>query len=135
MSEPTADGEIEVLMGSFRAKVRVDQLEAAKAPSAAAKRQQSAPTYSYAAAPSEVVPIDLHLRGLRVEDALSRLEDYLNDAFRARMPFVRIVHGHGTGAMRQAVRETLSKHPVVSRYETPPQAEGGDGVTVVYFNQ
>ena len=135
VSEPTPDGEVEVLMGSFRAKVRIDQLESAKAPSAAARRQAAVPTYSYAPAPAEVMPMELHLRGLRVEDALGRLEDYLDRAFRAGMPFVRIVHGRGTGVMRQAVRQVLSAHPLVRSYETPQQSEGGEGVTVVHFNQ
>ena len=59
--------------------------------------------------------LELDLRGERVEAGLDRLERYLNDAYMARLPWVRIIHGHGTGAMRAAVRDVLHGHPLVGR--------------------
>jgi DNA mismatch repair protein MutS2 len=77
-------------------------------------------------------PIDeLHLRRLTVDEALIRLDRYLNDAFMAGLSRVRIVHGKGTGTLRQAVREQLSKHPLVSSYQPAGYGEGGAGVTIV----
>ncbi len=51
------------------------------------------------------------------------------------MPFARIIHGRGTGVMRRAARELLTGHPLVRSFETPPQDQGGEGVTIVHFNQ
>jgi DNA mismatch repair protein MutS2 len=75
--------------------------------------------------------LELDLRGVRVDDGLDRLERYLNQASMARLPWVRIIHGRGTGAMRSAVREVLVQHPIVSSSRPGEGNEGGDGVTVV----
>jgi DNA mismatch repair protein MutS2 len=75
--------------------------------------------------------MELDLRGARVEEGLDRLESYLNNAYMARLPWVRIIHGKGTGAMRDAVRNILRHHPLVRDSRAGDQGEGGDGVTVV----
>jgi DNA mismatch repair protein MutS2 len=75
--------------------------------------------------------MELDLRGMRVDEGLDRLERYLNQAARARLPFVRIIHGRGTGAMRSAVRDALAAHPIVGSSRPGEGNEGGDGVTVV----
>ncbi|HAE60228.1 MAG TPA: hypothetical protein DCG54_12180 [Anaerolineae bacterium] len=67
---------------------------------------------------------------MMAEDAVSRLEDYLDKAYLAGMPFVRIIHGKGTGKLRQEVRAALKNHPQVATYEIGLETEGGDGVTV-----
>ena len=74
--------------------------------------------------------LELDLRGQRAEDALSMLESYLDKAYLAGMPFVRIIHGKGTGKLRQEVRATLKGHPQVASFEEGHPSEGGDGVTV-----
>ncbi len=79
------------------------------------------------------VPLQLDLRGLRRADALDRLDAYLQAASIGGLPYARIVHGKGTGAVRQAVREALRSSPVVSRFEPEPDAAGGDGATAVWF--
>ncbi|HWP28101.1 MAG TPA: Smr/MutS family protein, partial [Chloroflexota bacterium] len=71
------------------------------------------------------------LRGQRVADALEAVERYLDDAYLAGLPSVRIVHGHGTGAVRQAVRELLSRHPHVRSWAPADPRQGGDGATEV----
>jgi DNA mismatch repair protein MutS2 len=81
-------------------------------------------------APPRHVPVEIDLRGRRAEEALEAFESYVDDAFRAGLPFVRIIHGKGTGALRAAIREALSGHPLVRRYESAPPEQGGDGVTV-----
>ena len=63
--------------------------------------------------------------------ALDMTDKFLDDAFLAQVNPVRIVHGMGTGALRQAISEQLRKHPHVSRFESAPQSEGGRGVTIV----
>ena len=74
--------------------------------------------------------MELHLRGQRIEDGLDNLDDYLTEAIIAELPWVRIIHGKGTGKMREAVRKALKAHPEVKSFRTGDQVEGGDGVTV-----
>jgi DNA mismatch repair protein MutS2 len=77
------------------------------------------------------VSLQLDLRGARAEEALEVLDRYLNDAAVAGVDRLRIVHGKGTGALRTAVREVLSRHPLVRGHEPAGAAEGGDGATIV----
>ena len=76
---------------------------------------------------------ELHLRGLRAEEALAKLERYMDNAFAAGLPFVRIVHGKGTGTLRQLVRQALSESPLVSSWENAMDNEGGGGVTIAHL--
>ncbi|MGE5593652.1 MAG: endonuclease MutS2 [Betaproteobacteria bacterium] len=78
-----------------------------------------------------VVSSELDLRGLTVEEALAEVDKYLDDACLAGLPRARIIHGKGTGALRQAVRDFVRTHPHVKGFEPGGPAEGGDGVTVV----
>ena len=74
--------------------------------------------------------LELNLRGKLVEDGLEELERYLERAYSSGLLFVRIVHGKGTGRMREAVRSALKDSPYVSSFEEPKDNEGGAGVTV-----
>lgn len=85
---------------------------------------------------SQAIPgIEVDLRGMRVEEALEKLADYLDRAYLAQAPFIRIIHGKGTGKLRDAVREMLRKSSTISKFETGLDGEGGDGVTVVKFRE
>jgi DNA mismatch repair protein MutS2 len=79
--------------------------------------------------------MELDLRGQRADDALDALERYLDAAYLAGLPFVRIIHGKGTGKLRQAVREALGQNPSVRSFESGGDKEGGDGVTVAKLNE
>jgi DNA mismatch repair protein MutS2 len=74
--------------------------------------------------------LELDLRGQISEDALDKLERYLEQAYLAGLPFVRIIHGKGTGVLRQAVREALRQNEHVTSFEEGGPKEGGEGVTV-----
>jgi DNA mismatch repair protein MutS2 len=80
---------------------------------------------------SRSVPMSLDLRGARVEEALSALERYLEDASLAGLAKVTVIHGLGTGALRDAVRSDSAVHPLVRAVRGGERGEGGDGVTVV----
>jgi DNA mismatch repair protein MutS2 len=124
--------EAEVKMGSMRFRVSVDNIERLSQRQAAAEERTQQPAIvlpSYEERPD--VSMQLDMRGWRVEAALSELDSYLNDAALCGLAAVRIVHGKGTGALRQAVREQLAHHPLVKSYASAPPQEGGDGVTVV----
>ena len=73
----------------------------------------------------------LTLLGQRAEEAISNVEKYLDDAYAAGLSRARLVHGKGTGALRRAVQEYVSSHPLVTEYATADPEEGGAGATVV----
>ncbi len=77
------------------------------------------------------VSSEIMLRMLRVDEALANLDQYLHDAYTAGLEQVRVIHGKGTGILRQAVRDYLRTHPLVASYRGAEPAEGGDGVTIV----
>ncbi|GIW13840.1 MAG: endonuclease MutS2 [Tepidiforma sp.] len=122
LTAPGEDGRLEVQFGSIRMKVSIDRVDRIEKPRAEGGRVlvPAGPPVSH----------ELDLRGQRAEAALERFESYLDAAFRAGLPYVRIIHGKGTGALRAAIREALARHPLVRGYESAPAAEGGDGVTI-----
>ncbi len=79
----------------------------------------------------KTVDSELRLRRLTVDEALWRLDQYLNNAFMAGLVSVRIVHGKGTGTLRHSVHESLSRHPLVKSYRLGDYGEGDYGVTIV----
>ncbi len=82
-------------------------------------------------ASSSVSPgIELDLRGKIADEALDSLDRYLDAAYLARLPYVRIIHGKGTGKLRSVVRQALQSHPHIRSFEAGGEREGGDGVTV-----
>lgn len=74
--------------------------------------------------------IELDLRGQRADEAIDSLERYLDSAYLAGLPFVRIIHGKGTGKLRSVVRQALKDHPHVKSFDAGGDKEGGEGVTV-----
>jgi DNA mismatch repair protein MutS2 len=124
----TLDGdEAEVQVGAFRARVPVVDLERRPMPSQVTATERVTVDLSSRPLPG----VELNLRGQRVEEALSELDKYLDDAYLAALPYARIVHGKGTGALRDAVREALADHPLVASFRPGELNEGGEGVTVV----
>jgi DNA mismatch repair protein MutS2 len=79
------------------------------------------------------VASSLDLRGARVEEALEALARYLDDASLAGLASATIIHGLGTGALRDAVREVVGAHPLVRSSRPGERGEGGDGATIVSF--
>jgi DNA mismatch repair protein MutS2 len=115
------DGRVEAQFGALRMKVAIDRI--ASVDHKTEKQHITIPE-------QPKVAQELDIRGQRAQDALEICDAYLDDAFRDGHPYVRIIHGRGTGALRLAIREELSRHPLVRKYETAPPNEGGDGVTV-----
>ncbi len=79
------------------------------------------------------VASSLDLRGARVDEALEALTRYLDDASLAGLDKVIVIHGMGTGAVRDAVRATAASHPLVRSIRPGQRGEGGDGATIVEF--
>ncbi|OGO23364.1 MAG: hypothetical protein A2144_12900 [Chloroflexi bacterium RBG_16_50_9] len=80
-------------------------------------------------------PDELRLRHLTVDEALPRLADYLHDAYVSGLYQVRVIHGKGTGTLRQTVRRELSRHPLVKSFRPGGYREGGEGVTIVELTE
>lgn len=123
------EDEAEVRIGTFRARVPLHELE----PRARSERPAEQPAIRVSRAGPSNVRMELNLRGRTVEEASVLLEKYLDDAYLAGLPKVRIIHGKGTGVLRRYVRETLQNHPLVAEFRPGDRHEGGDGVTVVKF--
>jgi DNA mismatch repair protein MutS2 len=77
------------------------------------------------------MPAEINVIGRTVDEATSEVEKFVDRAFLAGMPRVRIVHGSGMGILRKALRQYLQKHPHVESVTEPPTNEGGGGATVV----
>ena len=126
IAAPDEEGQVEVLLGTMRATIPVYQLERP-----AAGHQPAAQHGVYFSRPARRnVGIELDIRGQRVDEAVSRVEEWLNDAALDGTSLLRIIHGKGTGALRRAVREYLASHPLVVSTASG-EGPGGDGVTVV----
>jgi len=81
--------------------------------------------------PEHVTSSRLNLVGMRVDEALSRLEQFLNHALLAELREVTVIHGIGKGLLMKAVHEHLDKHPLVKSFRKGTQEEGGNAITVV----
>ena len=79
------------------------------------------------------VSTEINLIGKTTDEALLELDKYIDDAYIAHIPVVRIIHGRGTGALKKAVNEFCRKSQIIKNYRPGDFTEGGDGVTVVSF--
>ncbi len=125
-------GLAEVQIGRLRVRARLEELEAPSAAPVRNRPAQRAPGVRGPAAPHlpPIPPLEIDLRGLAADESLDELERRLDAAYLAGVPFLRIIHGKGTGKLRQAVRQALRNNPYVTSFEAGTEAEGGDGVTV-----
>ncbi len=128
------DDEIEVQVGMLRMRLKPQEVERKAAPDFNAPVEAPKPTAGKTQLPSVASPgMELDLRGMRVEDALDKLDAYLEQGYLSGLLFGRIIHGKGTGALRQAVRDVLEHSHLVKRWEQGGEKEGGDGVSVAFF--
>lgn len=139
ISEVAAD-EVEVMVGRLRIRAKPSEIvhrsASERKQANTTKRRELPIDYE----PEVVLPerpaspgLELDLRGKRVEEAVNRVEEYLDAAYLSGLPFVRIIHGKGTGALRKAIRDTLNQHPLVSKQASGEEKEGGSGVTIVHL--
>jgi len=126
------ESEAEVQIGSLRIRAKLNDLEKHSVPAEGPKHkaQNTSEVPSTVRRPASTIGMEISLRGKLVEDGLDELDKYLEKAYSAGLPFVRIVHGKGTGRMREAVRTALKDNPYVNSFEEARENEGGAGVTI-----
>jgi DNA mismatch repair protein MutS2 len=126
-----------VQLGNLRLKLALDELERVGSAEESSGRilNGRGGAAVLAQEKSQAVGVEVDLRGLTREEAADVLDKYLDDAVLAGAPFVRIIHGKGTGALRQKVHEFLKRDSRVVRYRLGEVGEGGDGVTVALLEE
>ncbi len=118
--------QVEIQVGTTRLRISPESVVKVEGPS-----EKVTPGVVVRAGPLGRVGLELDLRGKRAGEVEAELDSYLNDAALAGLRQVRIIHGVGTGAVRQVVRDFLRGHPLVKSFRPGGQGEGGDGVTIV----
>jgi DNA mismatch repair protein MutS2 len=132
-------GEAEVQIGRLRVKTKFADLQPpGDQPVESAGKRKKRTRIEASASQGEIrvsgaPPLELDLRGTIVEDALEELDRRLDGAYLSGMPFVRIIHGKGTGRLREAIRATLKTNPYVASFKSGHASEGGEGVTVIHL--
>ena len=134
LSLPDKRGNLQILIGQLKTTINIKKL----AKSLREKKTITRKKYKLSASSFEYskwnLSPKLDLRGERVEDALIELEAYLDRASLANLTPVQIIHGHGSGQLRHAIRDYLDDSPYVAKYRPGENSEGGDGVTIIDIN-
>lgn len=131
LSLPDKNENVLVQMGNFKTKIKKEKLAPYDAAYERKENVYRPSSFNKFELRKASVSNTLDLRGYKVEDALDSLEFYLDKASLANLASVTIIHGHGTGALKSAVRDFLSTSPYVAKYRPGEDSEGGDGVSVV----
>ena len=132
---PDARGNLYVQMGILRSQVKLTDLELVEEAVITAKQFQRTSAGKIKMSKSASVSTEINLIGMTVDEALAHLDKYLDDAYLAHLPSVRIVHGKGTGALRKAVQGLLKRNKYVKSYRLGEFGEGDAGVTIATFKQ
>lgn len=134
-SLPNAKGDVYVQMGILRSQVNISDLVIIDEPTITGPNLQKTNSGKIKMSKSSALPMELNIIGKNVDDGLAALDKYLDDAYLSHLPFVRIVHGKGTGTLRNAVHGFLKKSKNVKSYKLAEFGEGDAGVTIVEFKQ
>ncbi len=127
-------GRAEVQGGSARMRIPLARLRPDRAAARRAEFSEERAAPRSAPAPSgPPASMEIDVRGSRVDEARATVRERMDAAAVAGIDEVRVIHGHGTGALRSVVREELARHPLVARAEPAPPEAGGDGATIAYL--
>lgn len=133
-SLPDAKGNLFVQMGILRSQVHISDLEIIEEPmSITAKQMRRTSSGKMKMGKSMHISPEINLLGKTVDEAIAELDKYLDDAYLAHLSPVRIVHGKGTGALRQGVHNYLKRQKHVKSFRLGAFGEGDAGVTIVEF--
>ena len=130
---PDKGGRLFVQCGIIRSQVSLDDLILVEEETINTGKMQRTSSGKLKMSKSFSVSTEINLLGKTVDEALSELDKYLDDAYLAHLPSVRVVHGKGTGALRNAVHGHLKRLKYVKEYRLGEYGEGDSGVTIVTF--
>ena len=130
---PDARGNLFVQCGIMRMQTNINDLVPIKEETITAPALQRTNTGKLKMSKSFSVSSEINLLGCTVDEAIAKLDKYLDDAYLAHLPSVRVVHGKGTGALRSAVQSHLKRLKYVKEYRLGEYGEGDAGVTIVTF--
>lgn len=131
---PDAKGQLFVQMGILRSSVHISDLEILDEPSFTGPTIQKSSSGKIKMSKSASISTEINLIGKTTDEAIALLDKYLDDAYLAHVPTVRIVHGKGTGALRAAVHKHLKRLKYVKSFRLGVFGEGETGVTIVEFS-
>ncbi len=134
-SLPDKNGNLFVQCGIIRSKVSLNDLVLIEEETINTGKMQRSSSGKLKMSKSYSISTEINLLGRTVDEALSELDKYLDDAYLTHLPSVRVVHGKGTGALRNAVHNYLRKNRVVKSYRLGEYGEGDAGVTIVEFKE
>jgi len=134
-SLPDRKGNLFVQCGIMKSQVNISDLALRQEEEIKAPGYTRSSTGKLKVSKSASVTTEINLLGKTVDEALSELDKYLDDAYLAHLPSVRIVHGKGTGALRSAVHNHLRRQKRISEYRLGEYGEGDAGVTIATFKQ
>ena len=130
---PDSKGNLYVQMGILRSQVNIKDLEIIDEPVVTGPNMSKTGQGKIKMSKSFSISPEINLIGNTVDDALAILDKYLDDAYLSHLPKVRVVHGKGTGALRNAVHQHLKRQKNVKSYHLGTFGEGDAGVTIVEF--
>ena len=137
VTEPDESGTVMVQVGALKIRVGTDDLAEGSSEEAPSQRgvSGSARSGSLFQSKAQRLAPEISVRGLTVDEALEKLDKYLDDAVLAGLSRVVIIHGKGTGALRRAISGHLRRHRQVDRHHLGEPSEGGSGATIAYLSQ
>lgn len=132
VSLPDASNHLKVQMGILTSRVSLKDVTLVNGGEVEEKKEHSSISKIRAGKSMTISP-EINLIGMTVDEAMPRLSSYLDDAYLAKLPSARIVHGRGTGALKKAAHQLLRKTRYIDSFRLGVFGEGGDGVTIVQF--
>ena len=131
--KPRGKMPLQILVGNMRMQAAYHEIDSVHPKQETSHLSMSVLDIQYTK--SNTISSELNIRGMLVKEALDLTDKYLDDAYLAGIPIVRILHGKGTGALRKAVHDELRENPRVTKYQFAPLSQGGEGVTLVTFKE
>lgn len=128
LSLPDDNGNVNVQIGIMKVNVHISTLRRSES---AESDKSEIRTKTIIGSKSKTIKNEIDLRGKNIEEAIIEIDKYLDDSYIASLKEVYIIHGKGTGALRQGIKSYLRGHKHVKSFRAGKYGEGGDGVTVV----
>ncbi len=132
---PDEKGDLSVKVGIMKINVNIDDLMLINDGTKKKKKPRTSSYGSMYRAKAQTISMSVNVQGQNLEEALMNVDKYIDDAYMAGLKEVTVIHGIGTGVLKQGLRQSFRKHKLVASYRKGAYNEGGDGVTVVKLKE